>query len=181
MEPLATTADYQVRHGTPSSADQVAVLLDDASSFVREESRQTISRVSDDEVVLVGDGSDLVQLPELPVVEVTSVSVEGTDLAAGEWKLLPVGQIRRRGGCWRHDDLITVTYSHGWDPVPDWVVNLICSTVQRALRPAAQLGVQGQTVGSQSIQYASSVAGVNLWLTRAEQARLHALRPPGVA
>jgi hypothetical protein len=60
-------------------------------------------------------------------------------------------------------------------------VNLVCSVVQRSLRPEAAEGVQSETTGSQNVQYLVSSAGVTLWLTKAEIDRVCALRGPVLA
>lgn len=179
MGPLAGTEDYQARYG--AAPESVSTLLEEASSIVRDESSQTISFVEGDVALIIGDGSRLLQLPELPVGEVTAVVVDGQTVPVGSWELFPVGQLWRHHGSWPDSRPVAVTYSHGWDEVPEWIVGLICSMVQRAVRPAAQLGVQAQTTGSQTVQYHTSLAGVNLWLTRQELDRLHRLRPPQVA
>jgi len=180
---LAEVDDYTTRYDDTVDPAKLTQLLDDASSLVRQVANLTISLVEDDVVTL--DDEDvagcLLFLPELPVVSVASVVSDGTTLQASTYKVRKWGAIELRHGWWPCDADIVVTYTHGWDPVPDWIVSLVCSTVQRAVRPAAINGVQGVTAGSQNVQYASSLAGVNLWLTRAEEARLKGLAGPEMA
>jgi len=180
---LATVNDYQARYDTTVDPARLQTLLDDASSFIRREAGLHISRVEHDTVTLDDTailGGYLLVLPELPVVSVTSIVLDGVTVDPDTYRVRRWGHVERAGwwGCPREVD---VTYTHGWDPVPEWIVALVCSTVQRATRPTSVQGVQGVTTGSQYVQYATSVAGVNLWLTRDEAARLHALRGATVA
>lgn len=177
---LVTLADYTDRYGAPGDAGIVTALLADASSLVQEVARQTIGLVAGDVATFEGDGSDLLCLPELPVVSIASIAVDGTVLVSTGYRLLGRGQVRRLYGCWTEDALIEVTYTHGYATVTAWIVGLVCSMVQRATRPEAVAGVQQQTTGSQSVAYASSRAGVTLWLTRGEAESIRGLVGPVV-
>jgi hypothetical protein len=177
---LATIDDYVARHGS-GDLDRLPQLLEDASSFIRQEAGQTISLVEDDIVVLEGQCSRSLTLPQWPVVAVSSVEVDDAVADTSTYRLDGGLLVRRLGhGVWPRCE-IEVTYDHGYAEIPAWIVSMVCSTVQRALRPTSALGIQQQTTGSQSVSYASSAAGVNLWLTRDEAARLRAIGPPMVA
>lgn len=175
MDKLAGPGDYIARFGGPGTAE-LGAMLDDASSFIRETAGIPISLVEGDTATIRGDGSRSLILPSLPVVDLGPVLIDGVTLASDRYRWTEWGMLHGiNGHRWRPNSKVKVTYTHGFDPVPGWVVSLVCSTVQRALRPAAQLGVAAQTTGSQTVQYQTSLAGVNLWLTKAEIARLRDL------
>lgn len=89
------------------------LLLESASAIMRNHCRQTLDLVSNDEVELRGTALKRLVLPERPVVDVTSVKVDGTALDSDDYD-------RVRDGLWRNarwggkDTLIEVTYSHGF-------------------------------------------------------------------
>lgn len=175
---LADLPDYATRYPGPRDDHQVVALLAEASSLVREVSGQHISLVTDDTVALDGSLSRHLWLPEVPIVSVSSITLDGVPADPSTYRIEHDRRTLKRalGMTW-DCDTVEVTYTHGWDPVPGWIVGLVCSTVQRSIRPAAQLGVQAQTTGSQTVQYATSLAGMNLWFTAAELHRLHGLAP----
>lgn len=181
--PLATIDDYTARHGAPEDDDKVEVLLADAESLVREVTGLTISLVEDDEVVVAGDGSGQVILPEYPVVDVTSVLVDGVPLATDTFRWWDWGAIDRlSGGIFTYGPrTVTVTYTHGWDPVPSWITALVCGMVQRALPDHVTEGVRSETYDEHTVTFASPEGGAVLWLTGEEQRRLQGLRGPVVA
>lgn len=180
---LATVEDYIPRHGDPENPVQTHELLADASSLVRQVARIHISRVVDDEIVLDGDGTRRIFLPNIPVIDVASVEIDAVPLDPDAYRWWRWGGLDRRDGrAWPSEpDSVVVVCTHGEDPTPEWIVNLVCAMVQRATRPAAESQVQQQTTGSQSIIYVSASGGVSLWLTQAEADRLEALRGPALA
>ena len=113
-----------------------------ASAAVRTFTRQTLTRVDDDEVWLPSTGTSLLVLAELPVLDVQRVVIERYSVdrlrvadddgsAEGRFSWDAAGRIRRLdGGSWgRTYDPVWVTYSHGFDPVPDDVVGIVAGKV----------------------------------------------------
>lgn len=183
---LATAADYVALYGPVEDVDTLEVRLAAASSLVQDVAKQDICRVVDDHYMLEDDGSGLVQLPQHPVISVASVEIAGVVIDPSRWRLLGSGQVRlrdhRRWGPAPCDpDLIDVTNTHGYDPIPPWIVERVCSMVQRATRPEAIEGIRQETTGGQAIAYATTAAGANLWLTQAETKQLRAAFPPVIA
>lgn len=108
---------------------------------------QAIGFVADDVVILDGDGSRLLLLPQYPVTAVTSVLVDGADVTA-EVTWSELGLIRRADpfpGTYRS---VQVTYSHGYDPVPDDVVDAVLDLAEAASRMPA--GVTSMQLGAAS-------------------------------
>lgn len=105
------------------------LLLDMASDAIREDVDQQIDRVDGDQVTLDPPvRSSALLLPELPVADVTSLTVAGVVLVDGvDYTWGPAGIIRRFGTALTAGDLtidgwtwgsaaqsIDVTYSHGY-------------------------------------------------------------------
>jgi hypothetical protein len=91
---------------------------------IRKWTRQTITRVDDDVARLrVMDAAELV-LPQRPVISVSEVKVQA--LALNDWVLS--GDRLLRAGGWRYlpgtssypdPGIVQVTYTHGFDEVPE--------------------------------------------------------------
>ncbi|MGA5635076.1 hypothetical protein [Streptomyces lydicamycinicus] len=111
---------------TQAEVDTTAadLALRSASAIIRNWTRQAITRVDDDVATLrVISECDLI-LPQRPIVSVSRVRVNS--LALQDWvlsgdRLLRTGGWRRLPGTTTYPDpgLVEVTYTHGWDEVPD--------------------------------------------------------------
>jgi hypothetical protein len=180
VDPLASVADLQARMArdlTPREASvRAPALLRDASSRVRSYTGQTISReVSTDVLVPVTFGR--LELPQGPVVTVSSVAdTEGNDLAV----LWPMSTDLRLVGL---TGLVTyqyvkVTYTHGWDPVPDDLVAVVCQIAGRALGvPMEQSGITQESIDAYSYGVGSAAASGGLGLLDGERQVLDGYRP----
>jgi hypothetical protein len=97
--------------------------LEIATGLIQELTGQTIFRVDDDVVVLNGRSGGSIYLPQIPVIDVTVLNLDGNaldlvtdfdvDSRLGILTRLPLGAFWTRGL-----SNITVTYSHGWDDPP---------------------------------------------------------------
>jgi hypothetical protein len=163
---LATLTDYVTRFGSPADEDRIAVLLNDASSLVKQEANQNFERVDNDTVSLEGGGDDIVFLPELPVLAVDSVTVSGELLTAEQYDWWEYGMLRRNNGVFPNDPrTVVVVYDHGYDPVPPWLTQLVCTMAQRAVTQGAQGAVRSESfVDAYSVSYASTggLLGLNV-------------------
>lgn len=178
MASLADLAAYKLRHGAVAQADENSVtqLLADASSLVREVAHLQIDQATST-VTVDGDGTRRVFLPEIPVTAVSALSVEGVALDPSTYRWWEWGGLDRRDGVWPCEPrAISITYTHGWAPVPDWIVNMVCSMVFESLRDQVISGEQSITTGSQTISYFT--ARSNLYLPSADVDRLRALKGP---
>lgn len=106
-----------------------------ASSAVRSWTGQTISLVEDDELklwpeTLIAD----IQLPELPVVSIASITGDP------DYDFLSNGKLWLRSGCWYSPvsvlmfdyltlDPITIVYTHGNSEIPDVVDDVVAAKV----------------------------------------------------
>ncbi len=148
MAALATAADLAGYLGhavyTADSAEEAraVLLLDLASGLVRSEAGQQISLVEDDEVTLDGSGTALLLLPELPVVEVTEVTVD--DVETDDWTLGVHGVLTRPSGAvWPlGSGNVVVAYDHG-QAVPDEVRAVVLAVAGRAWQQPGPPTVDG--------------------------------------
>lgn len=197
LPPLATAADLVARLGrtfTDTESERARVLLADASALVRRHTRQHLSYVEHDRVVLrpVDEQLRLPQRPIHTVAEVVAVSSPpAVDLPVTGWSFdgretvqlecarlqlsLPAGRLEE---VCAYPGTYRVTYSHGYQPVPDDIVGVVCAVVARTLTaPAAAAGVISETIGAYSYRLtdtAAAGASVGVQLLSADT---DALRP----
>lgn len=175
LDPLATVSDLQSRLPqtlSPEDQDRAEVLLRDASARVRREAGgQEISARESTARLAVCCG--LVTLPQYPVTAVGSVqTVDGDDVdVTWDGSLLTV---YAAGGTY-----VDVTYTHGYDPVPDDIVALVCQIAGRALStPPTSSGVTQETLGAYTYGIGSAAASGPLGMLDEEKATARAYRRP---
>lgn len=154
MDRLATAdelADFLDDATIP--ATRAELMLDLVSGLVRAELGQALHPVVDDVVRVHGTGTELLTLPEVPVGEVASI-VEDPDGAATEltsgvdfdWS--PDGLLFRLSGTWRRRyRWYEITYSHGYDEIPDGIKAVV-------LRVAARGVVNPEGLATEQVQSA---------------------------
>jgi hypothetical protein len=108
-----------------------------ATAVVRTYTGQRLTAVAGDAVLLSGSRGVL-WLPELPVTAVSAVSVDGTALDEGAFAFEPSGRLLRLEdwgdglshpwGWARGYRNVSVTYDHGYDPLPADLVD-VCARV----------------------------------------------------
>lgn len=173
---LASVSDLSIylnRELTGSAAQQAEMLLSIASNAVQAYCRQTLEYVEDDQASLVGNWGSTLTLPERPVVDVTSVSVDGTDLGSdnswtwdgrdilyrGSWSDVNgawAPQSDRPHLYWGSDEaIVEVTYSHGFPTIPPVIVGIVCGLAARGIANPSG-AVQSETLGPYSVTYGSS-------------------------
>ncbi len=163
MAALATVADVEAVTGRTfaagSETNRVTRLLELASAAVRVYTGQTLSAVADDVVPVRPDGGYRFRLSQRPVTAVASVSRGATPLAATAYRWSRDGLVESVYGSWGVDEL-TVSYSHGFSPVPDDVILAVCQIVARNL--VNPEGVRSEVIGSTSVVYAVPASGFGL-------------------
>ncbi|MFE6597245.1 hypothetical protein ACFU9O_02280 [Streptomyces albidoflavus] len=179
---LVTVAELAALLGrtfTPAQETQAQALLDQASSVVRAYVRQDLTRATSTLTVSMRRADPvlhrcggLVTLPQRPVVDVASVSVDG--VSTQDW--WQDGQeILLRSGAWSSPPTahgppqVTVTYTHGFDPVPGDIKAIVAQAANRVMvNPGA---VRSETVGGESVTYLIPATGeaLGVLLSRTEQ------------
>jgi hypothetical protein len=142
---LATQVDLEARLGHTVDADRAAALLVDASATVRRYVRQQISRVVDDTVTVRVDRGRVV-LPERPAEKPTQIvrADTGWVIPPAAWWWTGVGAVELFSPTWvgngptpgfRDSRLhaVTVTYTHGYEEIPQEIVKVVCQMVGRVI------------------------------------------------
>ncbi len=176
---------------------RTVIALDSACQIVRSYLGQLVNLVEDDEVRLDGSGQDALLLPELPVVEVTTViesdGTTDTTLTEDEDYIVGgAGILWRVGQNWCYGKRnITVTYSHGWsvveppfslsDPdletVPTDIRRVALEVAARSFAAAASGGLTSENIGDYA--YTKSVQAAAGGLLDGEMRMLDAYRVRG--
>jgi len=154
-----------------TEADEIASAvraLGEATAAIRNYCRQYLSLVEGEVIVLDAPRGRRLFLPELPVVELSQVVEEGVTLVANtDYRLDGSGMLHRlKGNVWKLDgDMeglqnIEITYSHGYDPIPDDIVVVCTRAASRAyqagLRATDSEGVAGvasKSLGDYSVAF----------------------------
>ena len=167
---LATVADLATLLGrtfTPQQELQAQALLDQASSVVRAYVRQDITKATTTDTftmrrvdALRYGCAGMVTLPQRPIESVTSVQVNGVETA--DW-WLDGNELLLRAWSWARPPAAhqppqaTVTYTHGWDPVPGDIAAIVMQAVNRVMVNPSQL--RSETVGGESVTYLIPTTG----------------------
>jgi hypothetical protein len=171
---LADPARLAVWLPVPADHPKLLEALLAASSRFVGAVRHPVRLVTGDTVTLYGDCTDRLLLPAAPVTEVTAVRVDGVLLETSEYRVRKdVGVLRRTGGAWEDWAEIEVTYSHGEDPIPEDVQEVVIDQARTIFR--IQPGVQTVQAGGESITYGAQAAvGVtSQWTAAVEAHRLN--------
>jgi hypothetical protein len=189
MGVFCTVAD--VRDFLQVDVDEAAAMraIVEATAAIRNYCRQWIELVEDEEITLdVMQPRSNLLLPELPVVEVSEVIEDGELLVDGEdYMLAQYGQLMRLAGGngsysrWAQGvQIVVVTYTHGYDTLPDDVVAVATRAASRAYQAglfaddtSGVPGVASKSLGDYSVSYTSgSGGGVGEGMLGASAARM---------
>jgi hypothetical protein len=162
LPPFATAADLAAFTQSEIPAATADLALAAASAVIRKWTRQDFTRVTDDVKVLrVLDERELV-LPQRPVVSVSQIRVNS--LVLQDWvlsgdRLLRTGGWRRLPGTTTYPDpgLVEVTYTHGWDEVPDDVRTVCLDLASTTVTNPS--GLRSVSIDDYSRTFASETLG----------------------
>jgi hypothetical protein len=171
---LASAADLAVWLGVPADDPKLLQALAAASSRFRGAVRHYVSFVADDTVVLDGTGKESLLLPAAPVTAVSSVQLDGKALTyRTDYDWSADGFLRRVDGWPDRLRCVEVVYSHGYEPVPEDIAEVVIdqARAQYAVRP----GLTSMTVGGQSVAFGAqaSIGVTAQWTTAVEKYRLN--------
>lgn len=168
---LATPEDLAILTKLPAASPVLLLALNRASERFRAAVGHPVHQVTDDVVLLDGDGSNLLLLPAAPATQIR-VKVDGaavTDFVANQR-----AGILRRAARWP-DGLgnIEVTYTHGYAVIPGGIQDAVLE--QAAVQATVPAGVQSESSsGGMSITWGlHATAGVTQrWSDAVEAYRL---------
>lgn len=165
LAPLATIADLTARGVTvdPSETTVVNTYLDVASTIVRDAAGSPVSEVIST-VTLEGVAATRLFLPGQPVTAVSDVEIDM--VAVTDYRLT-------NGALWRSQgwtglcepSAVTLTMTHGLDPVPADIVDMVCRMAAQALLAfrggdPAPRQVTSERIGDYAVTYADTESGV---------------------
>lgn len=176
---FATETELEAYTGATVATDRATILLDTATAAIRAYTNQTLSRVTNDVVILPGNYTGRLELPERPVTSVGAVAIGDTALTVdsdfvwdGRTSLLRGtavsgvlvvndGPLISGRGDWGGDGArVSVTYTHGFATIPDDVKGVCLALAARSLQSPD--GVNSETVGSYSVSYTRTGGAVSL-------------------
>lgn len=143
----------------------------EASAAIRNYCSQEIGLVEDEAITLdVWEWRWTIPLPELPVVTVASVVEDGDTLTAGsdeDYVLIQYGQLYRVGQRWeRGPQIVVITYTHGYDEIPDDIAAVCARAASRAYQAGLRadeddgvLGIAAKSLGDFAVQFGSEAGG----------------------
>jgi hypothetical protein len=169
--PLASPADA-ARFGYALPEGREMEMLARASARIRREAGQQITRTTS--TVRLTSWRGHVTLPSPPVTavsEVQQVAYGGTTSTITGWQWDGYDRVNRVCG-----DVI-VTYTHGWDPLPDELLELVCSVASRlGATPdggGMEAGIRSESIDDYSVTYAAESLQMASGLLEGEISSLH--------
>lgn len=146
--------------------------LELATGLVQAGTRQRLVHVEDDVVDLAPSRSNLLTLPEFPVLSITSV--EGRRWGYDTWDAYDAASWMQSGMAvwtaaktWLGYERIRVTYDHGYVVIPQDLKAIVLAIAARAVENPN--GVRSETIGAYSYTLAGSADGLGAQLTKYER------------
>ena len=137
--------------------------LEAATAAIRNYCHQYLSEVEDEEITLDSKGGTKVFLPELPVTDVAEVVEDGETLVEGaddDYQVGDHGVLHRVSGNWVAGiGILEVTYTHGYDVIPDDIVDVCTRAAARAYQAGLQSAATGGVPGVSNLQLGDFAAG----------------------
>jgi hypothetical protein len=164
VDQLAAYLQQPLSPGDPSAT----LMLNIASAMVREELQQDLDYVANDVQMLDPINGAWIFLPQMPVMAVTLVEyldADGVTWLTADPSLYTVSlrlgiiaglpnlgtQWPKTPGSWR------VTYSHGFNPIPDSLVGVCLGVAARTYSTPA--GAESERIGGYQVKYAMQADG----------------------
>jgi hypothetical protein len=148
---------------------RVNFLLRVASAAIQRYCKQHLAYVENDEYQVRGTWSNVLILPERPVVDVASITIPTVGTVQPEAYIVDDrGMVSWQAGPFLVDDLdlggswggpgviLTVVYTHGFLVMPDEIVMAACLVVDRLITVPDAGSVEKETVGDYAVTYAKA-------------------------
>ena len=169
------------RSFTAAEAAAADLVLDIASETIRTFCHQTLSLVEDDTLTVWADWRTELWLPERPVTELTSITVDGVLVDDSTYTWDQSGEVRfspvwtSSGPTPWHRRQAVIVYSHGFDPMRADLRGMCLELAKAAVvTPDAGGGVTQEQIGNYSVTFDTKVAAI---LNDAQMRRLRPYRP----
>lgn len=153
----------QIEIATPPKIASAQRAIKAAGAAIRNYCKQYLELVEDDEYTFdVRPARWNLLLPELPVVELSSVVEDGETLTEGDdYELGNYGQLWRVGSRWAAgNQIVVVTYTHGYETIPDDVVDVCTRAASRIYQAGLKAedsdgvpGIASKALGDFSVSF----------------------------
>lgn len=186
MTALATSVDFEDRLGrtlTTSELDRVDALLSDASATIVHYTGQQFTKSESTQRCWVR--RQRVWLTQRPVLDVSAVSDKDSNAVDFEWHGPGFDQVYLLATPYRSvwplnacvPPVVDVTYTHGYDSIPDDVVSVCCSIALRTFGVAADSGgIQSESIEGYSYTLGTTAAAGTSGLLPEEKRALDVYR-----
>lgn len=158
MSQFATSDELALHLGSSfDSAEraQADVVLEIVTADIQVWSEQTIAKVTGDVVHLDGRGTEILLLPERPVIQISSLEDDGTTLVEEDDFILDEAAaivFRLDGHVWTAKRrVVQVTYDHGYEAVPPALKGVCLSAAARRFENPE--GATSEQLGSYSVTH----------------------------
>lgn len=161
---LATPEDLAVLVRKSNTDPKIRLALRRASGRFRDAVGYPVSKTEDDILVRLGDGTDSLFLKGAPVHAV-SVSIGGTVIPPENYAIdAEAGILYGLTGNWPTRVPITITYTHGYETIPDGIVDAVLEHATTICMAMAH--VQQETAGTNNASYmvAATVGTTQKWV-----------------
>lgn len=152
-ELLADPADLAALTGLSVDDPRLRAALLGASRRFAGAVRHPVRLIEADETVLDGNGTATLILPAAPVTTVSVVELAGVALTPDEYAWSADGLLERDSGWPRARRNVRVIWSHGYDPIPGAVSDVVLQAAHIALNTEA--GLSSVSVGGVSMSFAT--------------------------
>lgn len=136
--------------------------ITESTAAIQNYTHQTLEKVENDTIIVDGNNSNKLYLPELPVISVSTVKLNGITLEySTDYKLGQHGILYKLNGTWDSGvQNIEITYSHGYDPIPTEIKSVCARAASRLVQMAIASGefngipiVASTSIGDYSVAY----------------------------
>lgn len=158
-------ANYMGRTFSPAQQMQAQAALEHSTAIIQSYCRQNIEYVHDDAAQLVGTWTNLLELPERPVIDLTSITMTIGGVTSmvtdyewdGRYSLY-----RQNQGFWGGPTAsLAVVYSHGWETIPAAVQAVCLSLAARRWQNPTGTNTN-ESAGDVSVTYGGGPATLTL-------------------
>lgn len=182
MTPLATIDQLQARLSVDiSDVERAGVLLEDASATVRSYCGQDFTASTTTARLKVK--RNVVRLPQRPVTDVDEVADTNGNTLTHEWVAGDRVKIQANlddfsSVPWSSDiSWVDVTYSHGYESVPDDIIAVVCQIAGRAFGTSPEAAaLSSESLGSYAYSTGGAAASGAVGMLAGERAVLDRYR-----
>jgi hypothetical protein len=179
---LADPAELAVKLGRSEDDPKLVAALRAASRRFRGQVGHRVTLVTNDVVVLDGNGRQSILLPVWPTRAVAEVLLDDQVLTEGSDYSWSEAGILRRLGCLLWPDrlrCLQITYTHGWensweDGIPEDIQEAVLERAEAGF--TIPVGVQSKAVGGQSLTFGAQAASgaTEAWISTVDRHKVRA-------